>query len=172
VGCVSWACPSASLRIKRPTLLPEPRITGYAKAECVAPTALGIGRPCFPALPGGASFCRAYGAPIDESRFSKRLLRPALQSNFSAHAAIHGEETLARAQTGVSVPQKTIHFSKSMRRSSREPGRMKRPTDLPDSSAKTTGGRPWEPCHWGRRLPRLTLMYFGVAVYCGNYAYP
>jgi hypothetical protein len=52
--------------------------TGTAKAECVAPTVLGIRRPCFPALPGGATFFRAYGAPIDESRSSHGLLRPPL----------------------------------------------------------------------------------------------
>ena len=49
--------------------------TGTVTAEGVAPTALGIRRLCFPALPGGANFCRAYGAPIDKSRFSHRLVR-------------------------------------------------------------------------------------------------
>ncbi len=49
--------------------------TETAKAECVAPTALGIRRPCYPALPGGATFFRASGAPIDESRFLHGLLR-------------------------------------------------------------------------------------------------
>src|SRR5271168_5536942 len=52
--------------------------TGAATAEGVAPTALGTRRLCFPALPGGANFCRAYGAPIHESRFSHRLVRPTL----------------------------------------------------------------------------------------------
>ena len=36
--------------------------TGTATAEGVTPTALGIRRLCFPALPGGANFCRTYGA--------------------------------------------------------------------------------------------------------------
>ncbi len=59
-----------------------------------------------------------------------------------------------------------------MRRSSREPGRTERPTDLQESSATMTGGRHWEACHRGRKLPRLTLIDFGIAVYCGNYACP
>src|SRR5271154_6331313 len=58
-----------------------------------------------------------------------------------------------------------IRFSKSIGLSSREPGRTKRPTDLPDSTRR----RHWEPCHRGQKLPRLTLIYFGIAVYCGKY---
>jgi hypothetical protein len=54
--------------------------TGTAKPECVAPTALGIRRPCFPALPGGATFFRACGAPTDEPRFSCGRLPSTLSS--------------------------------------------------------------------------------------------
>ncbi len=46
--------------------------------KCAAPTALGTRWLCVPALPGGANFCRAYGAPIEDSGFSHRLLRPTL----------------------------------------------------------------------------------------------
>jgi hypothetical protein len=168
-----------------------------AKAECVAPTALGIRRPCFPALPGGATFFRAYGAPIDESRFSHGLLGTTLSPECaerernglsrSGRAWLRRERLPVLACTGtfghaagvssvrarVPVPQNlTCVFAcqRATRRSSREPGRMKRPTDLPDSPAKTTGGRHWGPCHRGQKLPRPTLMYFGIAVYCGNYA--
>jgi hypothetical protein len=52
--------------------------TETPKAECVAPTVLRIRRACLPALPDGASFCRAYGAPVDESLFSHGLLRTTL----------------------------------------------------------------------------------------------
>src|SRR5277367_3210239 len=48
--------------------------TGTATAEGVAPTALGIRRLCFPALPGGANLCRAYGAPIHEPGLPHGLL--------------------------------------------------------------------------------------------------
>jgi hypothetical protein len=78
-----------------------------------------------------------------------------------------------RAQARVPVPQNLtclFSFQRAMRRSSREPGRTQRPTDLPDSSAKPKGGRHREPCHRGQKLPRLTLIHFGIAVYCGNYA--
>ena len=79
------------------------------------------------------------------------------------------------------MPPKTIQLSKSIGPPSREPGRMERSisqtrlavdlgalSPLPGSTRR----RHWEPCHGGRKLPRLTLIYFGIAVYCGNYACP
>ncbi len=148
--------------------------TGTAAAEDVAPTALGIRRLCFPALPGGANFCRAYGAPVDESRFSHRLVRCTLSPGRRDPSARRRGDSLGMP---VDLPDSThrrpgspfdriVNCQRAIRRSSREPGRTERPIDLPDS----TGRRHWEPCHGGRKLPRLTLIYFGIAVYCGKYA--
>ena len=187
--------------------------TGTATAEGVAPTALGTRRLCFPALPGGANFCRAYGAPIDESRFSHRLVRPALSrerrdpsarrycdSLGTANDLPGAQQYLARRRSSEHRQECLCHqkpFScqraSGSRRESRGAWSVQSPrldspstwepchlsqarltvdlgalSSLPD----TTRRRHWEPCHGGQKLPRLTLIYFGIAVYCGNYACP
>src|SRR5277367_944849 len=132
--------------------------TGTATAEGVAPTALGIRRLCFPALPGGANYCRAYGAPIDEPGFSHGLLpftlsperrdpsaRRYCDSLGTAIVFPGARQYLARRRSQEHRQECLCHrnpFScqRAIRRSSREPGRTERPIDFRGSSAKTTGG--------------------------------
>ena len=63
------------------------------------------------------------------------------------------------------MPPKPIQLSKSDTALVERAGAHEA-SDLPGSTCR---GR-WEPCHGGRKLPRLTLMYFWIAVYCGKYA--